>query len=69
MKGWRVTRVSIDSAKCQGHGRCELIAPGYFEVGDDGYAHVLREDVAAEDLSDVVEAVQSCPENAIVLAD
>ncbi|MEZ0365830.1 MULTISPECIES: ferredoxin [Mycobacterium] len=64
-----MTKVSIDSAKCQGHGRCELIAPEHFEVGDDGYAHVLREDVAEDDLVDVREAVQSCPESAIVLTD
>ena len=64
-----MTQVSIDSVKCQGHGRCELIAPEYFEVGDDGYAHVLREDVSDDDLIDVREAVQSCPESAIALAD
>ena len=64
-----MTKVSIDSAKCQGHGRCELIAPEYFEVGDDGCAHVLREDVAEDGLVDVREAVQSCPESAITLAD
>ena len=64
-----MTKVSIDSAKCQGHGRCELIAPAYFEVGDDGWAHVLREDVAEDGLADVGEAVDSCPESAITLAD
>lgn len=64
-----MTKVSIDSAKCQGHGRCELIAPEYFEVGDDGYADLLREGVAEDDLVDVREAVESCPESAISLAD
>ena len=59
--------VSIDSAKCQGHGRCALIAPTYFEVDDSGYGQVLIHEVAEADLGDIREAVLACPEIAITL--
>jgi ferredoxin len=62
-----VPNVSIDSAKCQGHGRCTLIAPSYFEVDDSGYGRVLIQEVAEADLGDVREAVLACPESAITL--
>lgn len=61
--------VSIDSVKCQGHGRCVLIAPDYFDVDDSGYGLVLRSDVDEAGLADVKEAVLSCPENAVILSD
>lgn len=64
-----VPNVSIDSGKCQGHGRCALIAPAYFDVDDSGYGRVLRDGVTDTDLDDIREAVLSCPENAITLAD
>ena len=61
--------VSIDSAKCQGHGRCIAIAPDYFDFDDSGYGRVVRDDVAEIDLGVVQEAILTCPENAISLAD
>jgi ferredoxin len=63
-----VTRVTIDGEKCQGHGRCALIAPVYFDVDDAGMGLVLRDSVTEEDLPDVQEATLSCPESAIQLA-
>jgi ferredoxin len=62
-------RIAIDPAKCQGHGRCALIAPSYFEVDDTGFGRVLVDEVAEVDRADVDEAVLSCPENAMRLLD
>ena len=33
--------VSIDSDKCQGHGRCYSLAPAVFDSDDEGYAILL----------------------------
>lgn len=60
-----MARVSIDGGKCQGHGRCALIAPDVFDVSDEGVGQVLVDSVPEENLADVEEAVESCPEAAI----
>ena len=62
-----MSRVSIDPAKCQGHGRCVLIAPAYFDMDDAGFGMVLRGEVDDADKADIDEAVLSCPEHAIAL--
>jgi ferredoxin len=46
-----------------------LIAPHLFDVDDSGLGTVLVDSVAGTDLADVEEAILTCPENAIVLAD
>lgn len=60
-------RIRIDGSRCQGHGRCELIAPSYFLVDDSGVGRVLRDDVDPADEGDVGEAEFCCPEHAISL--
>ncbi|HEX4359559.1 MAG TPA: ferredoxin [Pseudonocardia sp.] len=61
--------MTINGAKCQGHGRCAMIAPSLFDLDDAGQALVLLDPVPGSDLPDVEEAVMSCPEQAIALAD
>jgi ferredoxin len=63
-----MVRASIDEGRCQGHGRCALIAPDVFDVDDLGKGAVLVGEVPAADLADVEEAALSCPEDAIRLA-
>jgi ferredoxin len=62
-------RVQIDESRCQGHGRCVLIAPNYFDVDESGLGKVLRAQVAESDAADLREAQHSCPENAIALSE
>jgi ferredoxin len=64
-------RVKVDSARCQGHTLCAMIAPESFELDDvDGHARAIAEDVAYEHRDQMLEAVNSCPEQAIeVLID
>jgi len=62
-------RVRIDPAKCQGHGRCVIIAPKNFDMDDSGFGVVLTDEVADGDRADVDEAILSCPESAITLSD
>lgn len=62
-------RVQIDGSRCQGHGRCALIAPDYFDVDETGLGKVLVADVTEPDAADLREARHCCPENAIELVD
>ncbi len=58
-------RATIDRDRCQGHGRCALIAPEVFDVDDAGLGEVLVDPVPEAAVADVREAVLSCPESAI----
>jgi ferredoxin len=57
--------LSIDTDKCQGHGRCALASPDVFDVDEDGYGVVLMPDPGPEYDAEVAAAIGSCPERAI----
>lgn len=46
-----------------------MIAPSLFDLDDSGQGLVLLDPVPGADLPDAEEAVLSCPEQAIALAD
>lgn len=48
---------------------CEVAAPNVFEVGDDGQAHVLVDEVADEDIAGVQQAVTTCPTESVTIHD
>lgn len=63
-------RISIDAARCEGHGRCWDTAPEL--VGDDEAGRgVIKGDgtVPAGLEEQASTAVRACPEQAIVLSD
>ena len=63
-------KVWVDSERCQGHTLCSMIAPDSFELSDlDGSASAVNEVVPEDQLEQVREAAQSCPEQAIILTD
>jgi ferredoxin len=57
--------VNIDSAKCQGHGICEMLCPEVFVVDDAGYGSVIDENPPSTVWDQVTEAEHNCPESAI----
>lgn len=57
----------VDAQKCTGHGICEEISPESFEVGDDGIARTLRNDVTGELEREVRAAAAQCPARAILV--
>jgi ferredoxin len=57
--------VFVDLDLCLGHAQCEDAAPEVFEVGEDGYAHVLQEHPGGGVQHQVEEAVRRCPTEAI----
>lgn len=59
-------RVSIDTEKCQGHGRCFALAPDLFDLDDFGVASVIGDGTVPPDRERVVRlVVANCPEFAI----
>ncbi|GAA1268961.1 ferredoxin [Pseudonocardia aurantiaca] len=64
-----MARATIDGSRCQGHGRCALIAPDVFDVDDLGMGRVVVDEVPDGELPDVRAAVLSCPESAIALPE
>ena len=66
LKGTGTLRVSVDSEKCQGHNRCQALAPELFEVDDLGFARAKGTGaVPAELEGKALLAVRNCPEYAV----
>jgi ferredoxin len=58
----------IDPDRCQGHATCFLLAPGLFEVDDEGRGSVTRPFVNNDDdEAQALLAIDRCPEGAISL--
>ncbi len=62
-------KITIDVDKCIGSGSCEMIAPGIFEVGDDGLVQLLENSPSAEHHGVVRTAAASCPTQVISVDD
>ena len=61
-------RVEVDPSRCQGHTLCAMIAPDSFELDEvDGHAHAVVGELPTEHRDQVLEAAQSCPEQAITV--
>jgi ferredoxin len=52
-----------------GSAYCQRIAPGVFDLGDDGIAVVLDADVTGPQAAAVREAEAECPSMAISIGD
>lgn len=62
-------KITIDVDKCIGSGSCEMIAPGIFEVGNDGLVQLLEDSPSAEHHGAVRTAAASCPTQVISVDD
>lgn len=60
-------KLSVDSGRCMGHGRCYTVAPDLLTFDDDGYVTVRGEviDVPEAHADAARQAVANCPERAI----
>lgn len=65
-------KISVDTAKCQGHTLCAMTAPELFDLDDtDGHAIVTPPGgiVPSEYAEDARRAFTTCPEQAITLQE
>ncbi|MBP7700451.1 ferredoxin [Candidatus Woesebacteria bacterium] len=60
-------KVEVIRSKCISAGSCEAIAPGVFELDEEGIAVVISQDGNSDE--EKLLAAQSCPTNAIVITD
>jgi ferredoxin len=58
-------KITVDRDRCVGSAYCLRIAPGTFDVGDDGIAVVLDADVTGAQAAAAREAKADCPSMAI----
>lgn len=62
-------KVTVDRTKCTGLGICESIAPGIFEVSDEGTLNLLQDDISDGDRQDAEKAVATCPTSALRISE
>lgn len=60
-------RLSVDAARCEGHGMCEQLAPDLVHLDDDGELIVDVPDVAPSEMAQAHAAVRACPVAALSL--
>jgi ferredoxin len=62
--------VSVDSAKCTGHARCNVVAPQVYSVDDDGFSDVGKDKPVPQGLEDAARnGAFACPERALTVTD
>jgi ferredoxin len=60
-------RIRLDADRCQGHGRCYVLAPDLFDADDYGHCVLLVDEVPAGRDADARSGVENCPEQALSL--
>ena len=61
-------RITVDTERCQGHGRCFAVAPDLYPLNEDGYSAVATADVPPGSEPAAEAGVNACPERAISVA-
>ncbi len=61
-------QLRLDLDRCQGHGRCYVLAPLVFACDDDGYGFVIADRVPDDLWSQARVGAQNCPEDAIAIS-
>jgi ferredoxin len=63
-------KVRVDPDKCQGHARCNALAPELFDLDEFGNAHEKGDGTVPAGLEDKAYLARSnCPENAIEVTE
>jgi ferredoxin len=63
-------KISIDTDRCQGHGRCYDLAPGLFGEDQEGYGVVLGDGTAPPGQHATARlAALNCPESAVSIQE
>ena len=60
-------RIVVDNEKCQGHGRCNAVAPAVYPLDEMGYCAVDAVEVSGELEAAAQKGADACPEWAITI--
>jgi ferredoxin len=60
-------KAHVDRRRCQSAALCVSVAPDVFDLGDDGVAVALHDQLPDELTVDAEEAVAACPAAALAL--
>ncbi len=60
-------KVRVDKELCIGIGNCVAVAPTVFELNEENKANVVNSN--SVDDNTILEAAESCPQNAIIVED
>lgn len=58
-------KVKINEEECIGCGACVSLCPEVFDFNDEGYATAKEEEISEELTQKVIDALESCPVDAI----
>lgn len=59
-------KVKVLKDVCIGCGACQAICSEVYEIGDDGLAEVILEEIPENLEEDAIDALENCPTSAIV---
>ncbi|CAM3095284.1 ferredoxin [Mycobacterium intermedium] len=62
-------KVVVDQDRCVGNGVCESIAGDLFVVDDDAIARPRHDEIPADRYESALEAVESCPSQALRISE
>ena len=62
-------KVVVKKDTCIGCGLCVSSNPDYFEFDDQGLSSVKKEELNLEDKNRILEAIQNCPTEAIIIEE
>ena len=62
-------KVKVDFDRCESNALCEALAPDVFEIDDDDFLQLKKEEIGSEEEDAVRRAVAACPRAAISLED
>jgi ferredoxin len=61
-------RIQVDKSLCQGHARCNAVAPEVYPLDDLGYTNLDGEVEVSDELAEAaVRGARSCPEMVITI--
>jgi len=62
-------KIKVDHTLCQGHARCQSLAPAIFVLDDSGYIVPGDIDVPAGQEAQGRRGARACPERALIVAE
>ena len=62
-------KIVVDYSRCSSIGLCEATAPDIFQIGADGALHILVEDISEDRRTDLEQACENCPTQALSIED